>query len=239
MLHGKRSAEHVSGTRSAYVDDGSLHVVSLENGAARLKRKARTMKNIQFIAHSAAPAWRFGSRFRVGACLLGLTAALTLWPRSATAQTTLGIDLAFNDGTDQTETDSGAGVDIYFGPRLDLAILSLTTELSGGLHDFGGPLDPTVYRVLAGGRLGVGFILRPSVFAHVGVGHLRVDELVGSGRDSRTNLAGDLGLALDFTVLPLMDIGLQGSYNVIAGGSDSEAFEWLQAGVHVIFVLGA
>jgi hypothetical protein len=167
-----------------------------------------------------------------------LTGALVLWPRAASAQTTLGIDLAFNDGTDQTETDSGAGVDIYFGPRLDLAILTLTTELSGGLHDFGGPLDPTVYRVLGGGRLGVGFILRPSVFAHVGVGHLRLDELVGPGRDSRTNLAGDLGLALDFTVLPLMDIGLQGSYNVIAGGSDSEAFEWLQAGVHVIFVLG-
>lgn len=164
--------------------------------------------------------------------------ALVTWPRSAAAQTTLGIDLSFNDAVDQSDTDAGAGIDVYFGPRLDLAILQLTTELAGGYHDFGGQLEPTVYRALAGGRLGVGFGIRPSVFAHLGVGHLRYDEVLGTGREGRTNFAGDLGLALDFTVLPLVDLGIQGSYNLVAGGEDEDAFEWYQAGVHVTFVFG-
>lgn len=173
--------------------------------------------------------------------LLGASAAalaLVLWPSSAAAQTTLGVDLSFNDAVDQSDTDAGAGIDIYFGPRLDLAILTLTTELAGGFHDFGGPLEPTVYRALAGGRLGVGVGVRASVFAHLGVGHLRYDELIGTGRDGRTNFAGDLGLALDFTVLPLVDVGVQGSYNMLAAGDNVDAFEWYQAGAHVIFVLG-
>ncbi|HTV24052.1 MAG TPA: hypothetical protein VMG12_35415, partial [Polyangiaceae bacterium] len=148
----------------------------------------------------------------------------------------VGVDLNFNDSMVGDEAGSGAGVDVYFGPRLNLAILTLTTELSGGFHDFAGDLDPTVYRGMAGGRLGVGVIIRPSVFAHIGVGHLRFDDPFGD-RDSRTNLAGDLGAALDFTILPLVDLGIQGSYNVIAGDDSNDAFEWLQAGAHITFVL--
>jgi hypothetical protein len=170
----------------------------------------------------------------LGAAIAGAT--ISAWPRTAAAETVVGVDLNFNDAMAGDDANSGAGVDIFFGPRLDLAILTLTTELSGGFHDFGGPLDPTVYRALAGGRLGVGVIVRPSVFAHIGVGHLRFDQF-DDERDGRTNLAGDLGAALDFTLLPLVDLGVQASYNVIAGDDDNEEFEWLQAGVHVTFVL--
>jgi opacity protein-like surface antigen len=177
-----------------------------------------------------------GRRARqVAAATLVLALGLLVRAKPAAAETTLGVDLSFNDTVDQADTDAGAGVDIYFGPRLDLAIVTLTTELSGGFHDFGGALEPTVYRGLAGGRLGVGLGVRASVFAHVGVGHLRYDDLLGPGRDGRTNLAGDLGAALDFTVLPLIDVGVHASYNLVAGGD--EPFEWLQAGAHVIFVL--
>ena len=170
--------------------------------------------------------------------LAAVAAASTLiaWPRTAAAETVVGVDLNFNDSLVGDDAGNGAGVDVYFGPRLDLAILTLTTELSGGFHDFAGELDPTVYRGLAGGRLGIGVIIRPSVFAHVGVGHLRFDDPFGD-RDGRTNLAGDLGAALDFTVLPLVDLGVQASYNVIAGDDDNDPFEWLQAGAHITFVL--
>lgn len=166
-------------------------------------------------------------------------AALVALPRSAAADTVVGIDVNFNNAIagDDSDSDSGAGVDLFFGPRLDLTILTLTTELSAGYHDFGGDFDPTVYRGLVGGRLGLGAIIRPSVFAHLGVGHLRFDDLIGDGRDGRTNLAADLGAALDFTLLPLVDLGIQGSYNIIAGDDDADAFEWLQAGIHVTFVL--
>lgn len=172
--------------------------------------------------------------------LAAVAAAATLfaWPETAAAETIVGVDLNFNDSLVGEDAGNGAGVDVYFGPRLDLAILTLTTELSGGYHDFAGELDPTVYRGLAGGRLGIGVIIRPSVFAHIGVGHLRFNDRFGDGRDGRTNLAGDVGAALDFTVLPLVDIGIQGSYNTIAGDDDDDPFEWLQAGAHVTFVLG-
>jgi hypothetical protein len=196
-------------------------------------------KATQMMSHSTPRA--FFSCSARPLCLAAATAAfgvVAAWPEVAAAETVIGIDLNFNDSMVGDDAGSGAGVDVYFGPRLDLAILTLTTELSGGFHDFSGELDPTVYRGLAGGRLGVGVIVRPSVFAHIGVGHLRYDDLFGDdGRDGRTNLAGDLGAALDFTILPLVDLGVQASYNMVAGDDDNDAFEWLQAGAHITFVL--
>jgi hypothetical protein len=189
-------------------------------------------------AESPSASFRSGRHARVAAGLLALAAGVVLWPRTASAETAIGVEFNVNDASNEDEArDPGAGVDVTFGPRLDLKLLVLTTEISAGIHDFGGALDPTVYRVLAGGRLGLGFILRPSIFAHLGVGHVREDELFGTGREGRTNLAGDLGIALDFTLLPVIDIGVQGSYNAVAGGDDNDAFEWLQGGVHITFVL--
>jgi hypothetical protein len=173
-----------------------------------------------------------------GAMLAGVC-----WSGSAAAANTLGIDLSFNDSTRDSRygSDTGAGVDIFFGPRMDLGLVALTTELDAGFHDFGGPADPTVYRGMAGGRLAIGAVIRPSVFAHIGVGNLRWNVLPGLSdeRDSRTNLATDLGAALDFTLLPLVDLGLQLSYNSIRGGADTPAFDWAQVGAHVIFVFGS
>ncbi len=166
-----------------------------------------------------------------GCCAAAVAVAFA---RPAAADTVLGLNLNYNEAIASEDTDPGAGIDLYFGPRLNLAILTLTTELTGGFHDFGGDYDPSVYRLLAGGRLGLGAIIRPSIFAHLGVGHLRYDDLVGDGRHGRTNVAADLGAALDFTILPLVDLGVEAAYNVVGG---DEAFEWLQYGVRVTFVL--
>ena len=174
---------------------------------------------------------------RLGVAVATASLALAALPRSAAAETVIGVDLNFNDSVIGDEATNGAGVDVFFGPRLDLAILTLTTEISGGFHDFGGDLDPTVYRVMAGGALGIGAIIRPSVFAHIGAGHLRFDDPFGQDRTGRTNITADLGAALDFTILPLVDLGIHGSYNVLAGDDDYDAFEWLQAGAHITFVL--
>jgi hypothetical protein len=178
-----------------------------------------------------------GARHTLAAGVLALATGIVLWPSAAAAQTTLGIAVNANDASNEDDaTDPGLGVDVYFGPRLDLKLLTLTTELSAGVHDFSGGTDPTVYRALAGGRLGVGFIIRPSIFAHLGVGHLRQDVLFGADREGRTNLAGDAGIALDFTILPLIDVGVHGAYNFVSGGDDSDAFEWLLGGAHITFV---
>ena len=172
------------------------------------------------------------------AATFGAALAVCLsWSGSAAASNTLGVDLSYNDGVGETGS-TGAGVDVFFGPRMDLGLVALTTELDAGFHDFGGSAEPTVYRGMAGGRLALGAVIRPAVFAHIGVGHLRWNDFP-LGRDSRTGLATDLGAALDFTILPLVDLGIQLSYNAVAAGSGEPAFDWMQAGAHVIFVFGS
>jgi hypothetical protein len=172
------------------------------------------------------------------ASVAALALGVSLWSKPAAAESTLGVDLSFNDANDLTDT-RGAGVDVFFGPRMDLTLLDLTTEISLGFHDFGGEMDPAVYRAMAGGRLALDLLIRPSVFAHLGVGHLRYDDLLASdGRTGRTNVGADLGAALDLSILPNLDLGLQLSYNVVAGNNEDPAFDWMQAGAHVVFVFG-
>jgi hypothetical protein len=201
----------------------------------------RKVENMNYMtsrnAIPCSPRLASGPRRVIAASVVAMAAGCVLWPGAASAQTTLSLAVNANDASDEdVATDAGLGVDVYFGPRLDLTLLTLTTELSAGVHDFAGAQDPTVYRAMAGGRLGLFTIVRPSIFAHLGVGHLRQDVLFGTDREGRTNLAGDAGIALDFTILPLVDIGVHGAYNFVAGSDDEDAFEWLLAGAHVTFV---
>lgn len=131
---------------------------------------------------------------------------------------------------------AGAGFDLGLGLRSTGRVWFHTAELTGGLHDFGGELDPTVSRLMLGSRLGLDWIVRPSIFAHFGVGHVSVaDAAEGATPDIGTSWAGDLGLALDVSIASGIELGVSGSANWV-GFSDS--FDWLQAGGHVTFVFG-
>jgi hypothetical protein len=185
---------------------------------------------------------RSASRWATLGSAATIAAGAALWCDDASAANTLGVALDYAKGLDEPGVDPGAGVELYFGPRMDLAVVNLTTELRAGFHDFGGDFNPAIYRLSAGGRLAVGVIVQPSISAHIGVGHLRYDTGIApltDEREGRTNVAGDIGLGLDFTLIPLLDLGVHGSYNVLAGGSDSDAFNWLQLGVHATFVFGS
>ena len=164
-------------------------------------------------------------------CAIGGTVCATLtWAPEAFADNAASVAISLNRPTDDRDPELGfGGVDVTVGPRMNLLLIDLSTEVSAGIHGFHGVMDASAYRLMAGGRLGIGAIIRPSIFAHVGVGHLRyLDATVDA---SRTNLAGDLGVALEFTALPVLDFGIHGSYNGIAAGSDEEPFRWFQAGV--------
>src|SRR5262245_52530966 len=78
----------------------------------------------------------------LGLCVAATSVGLFALPGSAAGETVVGVDLNFNDSVIGDEATNGAGVDVFFGPRLNLAILTLTTEISAGFHDFGGDLDP-------------------------------------------------------------------------------------------------
>jgi hypothetical protein len=194
--------------------------------------------NDTMVVRSPVERVTIGSARWAGVAALAVACGVALWSGDADAENTLGVAVDYTDGLDEPATDPGGGVEVYFGPRMDLTLLTLTTELSGGFHDLGGDFNPAIYRLVAGGKLGIGAIIRPSVFAHVGVGHLRYDLPFTGERDGRTNLALDAGVALDLTVIPLIDLGVHASYNILAGDDDNDSFEWLQAGVHATFVFG-
>jgi hypothetical protein len=53
---------------------------------------------------------------------------------------------------------------------------------------------------------------------------------------SRTGLTYDFGLFLDFTLLPLLNLGVHAAYDRMVGGADP-AFHWLTFGAHAELIL--
>jgi hypothetical protein len=156
-----------------------------------------------------------------------------LSPSEAAAQNQFSIDAeaAFPN---QEGHENGWGVGARFGHEWDLVLVSVTPELGFNYHAFGGAPDADAFAVVGGGRVGLGFVLEPSAFLHAGVGHFGYDTLVGEV--SQTSLAYEMGLALDLTLLPVIDIGAHGSYAGVAGDQEVEAFSWWAVGGHVTFV---
>jgi hypothetical protein len=172
------------------------------------------------------PSHRLGS-FAVA---LSLGALGVLTPGSAAAQNKLSFDAgaAFPSSSG---SDDGWGLGMRFGHEWDLLLLSITPEIGLSYHDFSGPNDATTFAVFGGGRVGIGFILEPSVFLHAGVGHL-------GGVVRQTSLAYDLGAAVDITAIPVIDFGPHVMLSGIAGDENSDAFSWLEIGGHLTLNFG-
>jgi hypothetical protein len=176
--------------------------------------------------------------------VIGSVGAPLLSAADAHAESTPVVALDINRGSVDTiestegfaSTPAGAGFDLGLGLRFPGSVWFYTAELTGGFHDFGGALDPTVSRLMLGTRVGLDWIVRPSIFAHLGVGHLSIDDAAQAAvPDIGTDWAGDLGLSLDVRVTPGIEIGAAGSTNWVGL---SKSFDWLQAGVHVTFAFG-
>jgi hypothetical protein len=147
------------------------------------------------------------------------------------SKTHIALDLNFATAIDSPFTKSGGGGALRLGQEFDLLLISLTPEFGGSYHAFGGNDETKLYTGFLGGRLAVGKIIEPSLFAHVGVGHVK-----GLG-ESRTAPVMDGGLAIDFTLLPLIDLGVHGAYNVMLPRDDGSALKYVTLGAHVALVL--
>jgi hypothetical protein len=141
------------------------------------------------------------------------------------------VDINYAEPILPEDSRVGYGGQLRFGPRLDLKILTLDSEIVAGAHFFDGASSPNAYQGMLGPRLGLLWGIRPSVFGHLGLGHVAFPDT-----QDRTNLAGDLGLALDLTFLPVVDIGAHGSWNFIAGNSEWEGHQFVTLGAHVTFL---
>lgn len=149
--------------------------------------------------------------------------------RRGAGRTQIAVDFNFTTAVNDDATDSGGGGALRLGQKFDLLLVSLTPEIGGGYHGFGGSGDAKLYSGFLGGRLGIGKIIEPSVFAHVGLGRLE-------GVAPRTAPILDAGVALDFTLLPLIDLGLHGAYNVMMPKGDGSALKFVTLGAHAALV---
>jgi hypothetical protein len=157
-----------------------------------------------------------------------LVGLLLSTPPALADQNKLSFDVgaAFPSGPGN---DDGFGLGLRYGHEWDLAIISLIPELGLGYHAFSGPNDAKVVTAQGGGRVAIGFVLEPSVYAHAGVGHSWSD------RATFTAFAYDVGAALDLTVLPVVDFGPHLTLGGVAGNESPRKISWLEIGGHLTF----
>jgi hypothetical protein len=163
-----------------------------------------------------------------------LFAALTL-TSTAHAQNQIAVDVEAA-WADDPEDDSGFGVGVRAGHVWDIAILELTPEFGASYHDFDGAPNASAWNLMAGGRFGIDLLIQPSIYAHAGLGHFGYD--LPEREVSHTSLAYDVGVALDLTLLPVIDFGAHATLAGIAGDENVDPFSWLAIGGHIAFSFG-
>jgi hypothetical protein len=169
------------------------------------------------------------ARAAVAGAAAGVALLMLTTPAQAENKLSLEAGAAFPEGAGN---DDGYGLGLRFGHEWDLAIISLVPELGVGYHAFGGRNDADVVTVFGGGRVAIGFILEPSVYAHAGVGHVATDAT------SFTSLAYDVGAALDLTAIPMVAFGPHLTLAGVAGNAKRTPFSWVEIGGHITFGFG-
>jgi hypothetical protein len=144
-------------------------------------------------------------------------------------KTHLAVDFDFSSALKTPRTSEGGGGAVRLGQKFDLLLVSLTPEFGGSYHAFGGDAETRLYTGFLGGRLGVGKVIEPSIFAHLGLAHV-------TGTETRTAPIMDGGLALDLTLLPLIDLGVHASYNAMFPRDDGSALKYVLLGAHAALV---
>lgn len=160
----------------------------------------------------------------------------TLQTSSAQASTTIGVDVDLHVPLEINNVSTGGGFGIRIGQELHLPLISLNPEFAFYYAEFSKDAPPKVYRGVAGGRIGIGELVRFGVLAHVGFGYVNWEPAPDDY--SHSGLTYDAGIFLEFTALPLLNVGVHGAYNRMTAKDDQpETLQWLQLGLHVTLVL--
>lgn len=155
-------------------------------------------------------------------------------PRAARADISLAGDIDLGVPVDQGTTQylsTGAGFDLRLGYRFRVPYrhISIIPEIAAGYTDLGAHL----VRVRPGIRVGVGRVLMPYAYGHVGWGFTSFD-VYGSRNltdvpvyRSSNGLSFDAGLGLDVNILRRFTVGAHLGYNVVnVGITDSSPLDW-------------
>jgi len=194
-----------------------------------------------------------------------LAFALVTFAQTKEAAAGTELDLNLNLGTalnqanaSTTRVDFSLGGGVGLGYRFHVGPwLYIQPELTGQYMQFGFNSQDVGYDragTLAGGlRLGLGGIVQPNVFGHLGVGFMGYD-CTASGCPGVANSANasvfemgplmDIGLGLDFRLIPGFTLGAQLAYNSVivpspAAGADADyAAKWFSFGIKAGFEFG-
>jgi hypothetical protein len=145
----------------------------------------------------------------------------------------LALDFDYSSAIKSPEIKYGAGGALRIGSQRNLFLVTLIPELLFDYHNYDVHTRDNAQIVTGkiGGRIRFLKIVEPGLFAHIGLGHVGGYDVI-----SHTGVAFDAGLTLDLTILPLIDLGLHGSWNRVFGGFDSGT-AYASAGAHVALVL--
>jgi hypothetical protein len=133
-----------------------------------------------------------------------------------------------------TPVDKGFGFGFAgrLGYDIDLAIIHLIPEVKVAYERI--PLfeNTNVLRPQIGLRASIGI----AVIAIVGFAHVGYAARLGGGEGQidASGLVYEFGGGLDFTALPLIDIGIWGSFNQIRA---DDPFDWIGFGAHITLTI--
>jgi hypothetical protein len=159
------------------------------------------------------------------AALAAATCAFSV-ARPASADATIAGDLDIGFPL-HSRGNSGWGFGIRLGQQLRSKPMVFTPELGFTYNNFSGDSGPEIYRGILGARLGFGDVLRPGGFFHVAVGHF-----VPTVGDNKDAFSFDAGGFLDFTLIPLLDVGAHAAYNRVDADYGSGAYAYVTIGLH-------
>jgi hypothetical protein len=159
--------------------------------------------------------------------ILATSLSMLFVTRAANAGPALGFDADLAFPIDSPGS-TGGGFGARFGYELHLPLIAVTPEIGFTYHGFGGDFGPNVFRGIAGGRVGIGEIFRVGALAHIGYGHM--DVAVGPNYDGFT---WDAGGFVDFTLIPVLNIGVHVVYNSLAANGTSSSYNFLTTGLDV------
>jgi hypothetical protein len=177
------------------------------------------------------------SRRAVALAVLSV-ASVASWSRqAAAADTPVALDLHYVAPTSKG-ADGGAGVAGRIGQRFGSKPWVITPELQLAYETFGGSLEPRLYRGLGGLRVGYDIIaVRPGLYVHGGIARSHLDDIAARGL-GHTAFTYDVGAFLDFTLLPLVNVGAHFAFNQMLNGNNGRpGFKWLAIGLHAELVL--
>lgn len=160
-------------------------------------------------------------------------------PRDADAKLLFGADAGVTVALgDWSVKPDGPGFEgrLRLGYQLPVPVIRIVPEILGSYATFPaddvGNASQTGLSGRGGLRVGIGGLIGPALFAHVG--YSRVHGEASDYTVTTSGLSYDVGLSVDFTLIPLLNIGVHGGYNVVT--EENKSAQWIDAGVHVELV---